>query len=504
MKKLQPKSDPPADQQIQAQIIPIRTETVLSQFPLHRLSTGKEPVQVSIVKTNEQGKITTLWEVETSRKYGEPGALAYKLDALLINRLIDEMRPEIPEVIKLGSLREICKELDTERNTTAVKKALYQNAFAAITAKLEYTGNDGARRRFEFGSTRYGVVFAGESLPNGKVADAVYIVLNPIFREVLRYAKTRPLDYDYLKELPPASRRLYELLSFQIFAALKHENQRAKYLYSELCKFAPLTRYDNWEQVKKQLYKIHLPHRNSGYIAEIEFKETRDAGGQADWIIWYTPGPKAHREFEEFTSKKSTALAPQRLIAIKGKKTGVEDLEIEDPVVQRLIDCGVDREIAAQLVERDRGECEQWVDAWAYQNKSGMKNPPAVLRRFIEEKRRPFPKEHKPGKSREENHSVEASREKRKERYLTAYHKYLQIHLKDLKKSNPKTFSLFTQEFETFVASVLQDPDSNTKESLRCIEFERFAADHPELGVLSFWDWDRTLNAPRLNEGSQN
>jgi hypothetical protein len=320
MKKIQPKAAPPPDKQLQAQIIPIRTETVLSQFPLHRLSTGKEPLHVSIIKTNEQGKITTLWEVETSRKYGEPGALAYKVDALLINRLIDELRPDIPEVIKLGSLREICKELGTERNTTAVKKALYQNAFAAITAKLEYTGNDGVRRRFEFGSTRYGVVFAGETLPNGKVADAVYIVLNPIFREVLRYAKTRPLDYDYLKALPPAPRRLYELLSFQMFAAIKHENLRAKYLYSDLCRFAPLTRYDNWDQVKKQLYKIHLPHRKSGYIKEIEFKQTRDANGRADWIIWYTPGPKAHREYEEFTARKSRAFAPHRLQAIKAKK----------------------------------------------------------------------------------------------------------------------------------------------------------------------------------------
>jgi hypothetical protein len=495
MKKIQPKSDPPADQQIQAQIIPIRTETVLSQFPLHRLSTGKEPVQVSIIKTNEQGKITTLWEVETSRKYGEPGALAYKLDALLINRLIDEMRPDIPEVIKLGSLREICKELGTERNTTAVKKALYQNAFAAITAKLEYTGNDGARHRFEFGSTRYGVVFAGETLPNGKVADAVYVVLNPIFREVLRYAKTRPLDYDYLKALPPASRRLYELLSFQIFAALKHDNQRAKYLYSDLCKFAPLTRYDNWDHVKKQLYKIHLPHRKSGYIADIEFKEIRDASGERDWIIWYIPGPKAHREYDEFTTRKFKASLPLQLMAPKSKKPGMEDAESYDQNTQRLIGYGVDRDVAARLVSSDPLECEQWADAWLFQNKDGMKNPPAVLRRFIEEKRRPFPKEYESGKRREERGRIEVSRERHKERYLATYHEYLQEQLKDLRKSNLETYTCFNKDFEIFAASVLQDGDPESRESLRCVEFERFANEHSELGILPFWDWDEAFNA---------
>ena len=502
MKKTQAKTDPPPNQQLQAQIIPIRTETVLSQFPLHRLSTGDEPLHVSIIKTNEQGKITTLWEVETSRKYGEPGALAYKLDALLINRLIDELRPDIPEVIKLGSLREICKELGTERNTTAMKRALYQNAFAAITAKLEYTGNDGVLRRFEFGSTRYGVVFAGETLPNGKVADAVYIVLNPIFREVLRYAKTRPLDYDYLKELPPASRRLYELLSFQMFAALKHENPRAKYLYSDLCKFAPLTRYDNWDQVKKQLYKIHLPHRNSGYLKAIEFKEIRDADGRIDWILWYSPGPKAYREYEEFTAKKSKS-APHRLQDVKANRTSVEDGDVEDPLILQLIGCGVDRETAIRLAESDRVECEQWLNAWPYQNKSGMKNPPAVLRRFIEERRRPFPKEYESARRQDQGDRTKAKRERHKERHLAAYHDYLRTRMKDLKKTHPAEYANFNEEFEEFASSVLRELEPKNIELIRYMEFERVAEGRPELGILTFWEWDKKLNPTRFKDSSK-
>jgi hypothetical protein len=52
---------------------------------------------------------------------------------------------------------------------------------------------------------------------------------------VLNGAMTRPLDYDYLKSLPPAPQRFYELLSYQMYAALKYDRPRAKITYSAFC-----------------------------------------------------------------------------------------------------------------------------------------------------------------------------------------------------------------------------------------------------------------------------
>lgn len=121
---------------------------------------------------------------------------------------------------------------------------------------------------------------------------------------------TRPLDYDFLRDLPPASQRLYELISYQIFAALNRGNPRARYLYSDFCKYAPLTRYQDREDVRKQLHKIHAPHLKAGYIKKAELELMIDENGDADWIIWYTPGPKAKREFKEFNSKKIVRLGP--------------------------------------------------------------------------------------------------------------------------------------------------------------------------------------------------
>jgi hypothetical protein len=41
------------------------------------------------------------------------------------------------------------------------------------------------------------------------------------------------------------------------------------------------------------MYKVHAPHKKSGYITTVEFKETTDGDGRADWEMLYTPGRRA-------------------------------------------------------------------------------------------------------------------------------------------------------------------------------------------------------------------
>src|SRR5262249_8642924 len=223
------------------------------------------------------------WEVTHNSKFGQPGPLAYKLDTLLINRRIEEANRPIPKIIRLGSLNEACRELgqaDSGKNTNHLKNALRQNASAFITAKITYRQNDGTERTLEADFNRYSVVFTGEELPDGRKADAVYIILNDIFMQVINGATTRPLDYDYLKSLSPAPQRFYELLSYQMYAALKNNRPRAKLSYSYFCTYAPQTRYFDWEQARKQMAKVHAPHRKSGYLAAIEFQDAVDGEGR--------------------------------------------------------------------------------------------------------------------------------------------------------------------------------------------------------------------------------
>ena len=79
----------------------IRTETVLSRFPVHRLS-KRGHINIEIMETGAEGELKTKWKVSHNSEYGQPGPLEYKLDTIFVNRRIEEAGIPIPNVIKLG------------------------------------------------------------------------------------------------------------------------------------------------------------------------------------------------------------------------------------------------------------------------------------------------------------------------------------------------------------------------------------------------------------------
>src|SRR5579862_6445995 len=124
----------------------IRTETVLSRLPVHNLA-KKGSISIQILKKTDTGEIELLWRVSPSRDYGEPRQLAYKLDTIIINQRIDEAGRPLPKLLRLGSLNDICAELNlvahAGQNSKDLRRALLQNASAFITAKFNYRANDG-------------------------------------------------------------------------------------------------------------------------------------------------------------------------------------------------------------------------------------------------------------------------------------------------------------------------------------------------------------------------
>jgi hypothetical protein len=327
----------------------IRVETALSRYPVHRLAKhGKASIEIR--EHSESGDVVVQWKVSHNSEYGQPGPLAYKLDTLIVNRRIEEASRPIPKVIKLGSLHDICRELNLRggKPRENVKKALYQNAFSAITTKHRYTLADGRKKELEAGFTRYSVVFTGEELPDGRKADGVYLVLNDVFMQVINGAQTRPLDYDYLRDLPPASQRLYEILSYQMYAALKHGRPRARLSYADFCTHAPLTRHVEWLRVRTQMNKLHAPHKKSGYIQSVEFEQTTDQDENPDWSMLYTPGPKARAEYRAFTKRGGP-----RILEIEQRSPALESLPYQvepTPLERELIARGVMASTAADLV----------------------------------------------------------------------------------------------------------------------------------------------------------
>lgn len=339
----------------------IRVETALSQYPVHRLA-RHGAMSIEIRDQSDDGETFIKWEVSPSVNFGQPGPLAYKIDTLIVNRRIEEASRPIPKIIKLGSLRDICEELGigTGENVNMVKNALRQNASAFITAKLRYRGKDGSERTLEAGFNRYSVVFTGEKLPNGRKANGVYLVLNEIFMQVLDGAQTRPLDYDYLKELNPSSQRLYEILSYRFYTAIRNGRPHAKLIYSELCTYAPLTRHEDWDNVRSQMNKIHAPHKKSGYIANVEFEMFFDRDGKTDWTMIYTPGHKAREEYRTFSQqggprtlyvdRSGSAPALPSLGDVQVFEVDAFEIREPSPLERELIARGIAEHTAAQLV----------------------------------------------------------------------------------------------------------------------------------------------------------
>ncbi|MCA1566119.1 MAG: hypothetical protein LC803_10875 [Acidobacteria bacterium] len=354
----------------------IRTETALSRFPVHRLS-KKGSISISIKVAKPNGELKTQWKVSYNSEYGQPSPLAYKLDTLIVNRRIEEEGKPLPRLIRLGSLTEIAHLMGTgEKNTNAVKKALLQNAFAAITAKFTYKTKSSGEAFAEIADTRYGVIFTGEKLPSGEKADAVYIILHDIYREILNNAIDRPLDYEYMQELTPGAQRFYELLSYQMYAALKNKTS-AKMLYSEFCMYAPQIRYYDWEHIKKQMYKLHRPHLASQYIEKIQFEKIVGEGGQSDWLMIYVPGIRAKGQHVAFQRKPVPRIKHSERSATQPSFLPEEKPELfpepvltfapeEEQLVSKLVQFGVGETKARSLVKKHREATEAQIAAYSY------------------------------------------------------------------------------------------------------------------------------------------
>lgn len=501
----------------------IRSETALSRYPIHRLS-NKGVVNIEIRRKDEKGTTLFLWEVSHNSRYGQPGPLAYKLDTLVINRRIDEAGRPAPKVLKLGSLREIAEELDMGGDTNLIKKALRQNASAFITAKTTYKGLDGAEHYFEFSDTRYGVVFTGEKLPNGLKADAVFLVFHDLYLQVLNTAPKRPLDYDYLRDLPPAPQRFYEVVSYEMLPAIKYR-QRAKLPYSEFCMYSTMTRYFDFEHVKKQMYKIHQPHVKAGYIAKVEYEAIVDEEGRPDWNMFYVPGDTAKRQQLAFDFK--IPYVKRERVRVSARPTASPTADIPAPLLPLGANAPTPR--ARDLVkkfyrlrygqeqeptEREIGEAGGYLDdseAWAIhliefaarqgKEKDGFPNDFGGVKKLISQAREPFETKRK----ERDVLALKKARQSHQEAHSGAYHAFLVELLGGrLQSSLPEAFAAFdAQEKSVYTFHKLRSEKSTMSarviegyyaEDERIRRLIKFIAENPKSGIPNFWQWDESIN----------
>lgn len=296
-------------QKITSALVPstiIRTEAVTTKFPVHILSQKKfDPIEIEV--RDEKGELVRKWSVSYNQKFGPARLAAYAVDKLVIDKRIDEHPKPLPPLLRIGSVAEICKELGLEGGGAGRKKlkeALQQNATATINAYLSYKDKNGIKGSLDATFSRYNVFMTGQKLPDETVADAVYISINEPYLSLLNKAPFRPLDYEYLKKLPPLAQRVYEIISFQIYAAIKYKHPYGRIRYSELCMYMARKRWTDIDDIRSNFHRIHKPHIESKYLAKVEFVQTDSMDELPDWEVRYYPGPKAYAEYAYFNQKE--------------------------------------------------------------------------------------------------------------------------------------------------------------------------------------------------------
>ena len=84
--------------------------------------------------------------------------------------------------------------------------------------------------------------------------------------------------------------------------------------YSDYCVLATQQRCLGWEQVQKQMYKIHQPHLPPATSRASSIPPPPTPTGQPDWRLAYTPGSKARSEYAAFMrqpgAEAAAALSP--------------------------------------------------------------------------------------------------------------------------------------------------------------------------------------------------
>jgi hypothetical protein len=382
-------------------IVRIGVESEFSKFPVHNLS-RKDGINIEIRETNEKGQTTVKWEVSYSNRAGRPGPLAYKIDTTVVNRRIDEARKaaantfgnnsSIPEVLPIGSLREIAAILNMGCDTNSLKRALRQNVGIIVGAKIRQKLADGTERSLEADFSRYSVVFTGEELPDGTKADRVYLILNKLYREVLNCAPIQPQNWSHT-DMPAASHRFYVLLSSRMYATLENNGNEAKMPYSYFCERAPLTRHRDYQKFKSQMYKIQKPLKEVGYIDQVRWEERKDSGGVRDWMMCYTPGPLAKAEYNEFNpTKRQIPIKPGELSpSYKGRRLLSTASKSQAAVLSELTRRGVGESDAIPLLN---GLADEFVldlleygDYLIARRRGKIENPPgfyiSLLRRKV-------------------------------------------------------------------------------------------------------------------------
>jgi plasmid replication initiation protein len=337
-------------------------------------------------------KLDVSWIVSANPRYGYPRPFDRQVHKA-IEQIISELRLPVENPIPLGSLYHIAQLLGL-RDSGQVYRDIKAAIQRIVTTSVESKGTfyDKGKRRWQEATFHLYdmVVFTGENLPNGEIADTNYLFLGNWYLDNINARYVKPLDYPYYRSLKDGiASRLYELLGVKFYGMGR--NPHIRYRYSTLCQLLPTTRYRYFAQAKRQVNVAHQELTRTGFLAAVEWQTAR--GESHDWYLHYYPGTRAKEEIKQFS--KQGALPPPDDLQLEQPTTATipqqadEDNAVDDVVVA-LQNFGISKKQAVKLAKEHPHEyilAKLELVQWFRETKSPLvaKNPAGFARKAIED-----------------------------------------------------------------------------------------------------------------------
>ena len=349
----------------------INSEVNLLVFPFFALSTKglrkKTETEYRAIRKRGDQKKEIFWSVSANSKYGYPGPFDRG-----VHKAIEQIVTEIIKrdgIIKNPirfSIYDLCKRMGIKGggNYQQIKKALERIQATVIKSEKAFYHKGRKQWLSEVFSLYDGMIFRGEHLEDGAIAEINLLYLGDIYLQSLNSFNIRSIDYTYWRSLKSKiASRLYEILEVKFYGVRNKKEDFIRFKYSTLCQLLPAIPYKFISDAKRQLNSGNNELKDTGFISKYEWSEN----GKKDWLIYYWPGERAKEEMKRAEIKSINNWTEEYL---PGAKEGVKIFSKKRAdLVDKLVELNVSKVTAENLIKsNDQELIKKWIEAINYSN----------------------------------------------------------------------------------------------------------------------------------------
>ena len=334
-----------------------RSEVNLLNFPFFALyhkdvHKRTEAEYRTVVQRNDR-RLEISWSVSANQKYGYPGPFDKRIFKAT-EQIISEARPPIQNPIRLGSLYNLARRAGLKQKDGIYPGWAYKQIREAlkriIATSVESRGafyNKNKEKWLEDMFHLYDrLIFKGEKLDDGEIADTNYLYLGSWYLESLNARYVKPIDYDYYRSLRnPISCRLYELLGVKFYGMGDHQGF-IRYKYSTLCQLLPVTRQKYLSDAKAALNPSHEELKRTAFLKDYQWSKPERR--QRDWYVTYWPGERVEDERERLKLEKGPEEWEGEDLALESPRESIPEKTItpEDELLWQKVLRSIEEEVS--------------------------------------------------------------------------------------------------------------------------------------------------------------